>query len=166
MTANVVGQCLASPPVVRSASTPSSTTSPVIGASAGSRSQGGRSHHRAGRRTSAAPPTFLEGRLGGARISTARRCPSCWAPHEDGPSAGPLGRGEPHDASSSSRSCCAPSPATGTMTTLQRRKEATMRTTPTCCSSRPPRWRHLRTTTDQAMGLRWKRHQAPPPSAT
>jgi hypothetical protein len=137
MTANAVGQRLAPPPTVRSVSTPSLTTSPAIGTSAGSRSQGGWSHRTAGGRTPAAPPTFSEGRLGRARISATRRRPSCEAPHEGGPSAGLLGRGEPPDASSSPRSCRAWPPATGATMTLQRREEATTRTTPTCCSSRP-----------------------------
>jgi hypothetical protein len=49
--------------------------------------------------------------------------------------------------SSIPQSCRAPPPAVGTTTTLQRRGAVTTRTTPTYCSSRPPRWRHRRSTT-------------------
>jgi hypothetical protein len=144
MTANATGQCLAPPPVARSASTPSPTNSLATDASARNRSRGGRSHRRAGGRMSAAPLTFSKDRLGGARVSAAQRRPSRWAPHEGEPFTGPLGRGEPPDVSSSPRSYRARSPAASTTTTLQHREEATTRMTPTCCSSRPPRWRHLR----------------------
>jgi hypothetical protein len=160
------GQRLAPPPVARSASTPSLTTVPATGASARSWSRGGQSHRRAGRQTLAAPLTFSEDRFGGARISAARRRPSRWAPREGGPPAGPLGRGEPPDASSGPRSCRARPPAAGATMTSRRREEETTRTTLICCSSQPRHWRHLHSTTAWAMSPHWRRHQAPPLSTS
>jgi hypothetical protein len=151
---------------VRSASTPSPTTFPAIGTSAGNRSRGGRSHRKAGERTPAAPPTFSEGRLGRAWISATRRRPSRRAPHEGRPSAGPLGRGEPPDASSIPRSCHAWSLAAIGTTTLLHCEEATMRTTLTCRSSQPPHWQHRHSTTARATGLHRRRCRAPSPSAS
>jgi hypothetical protein len=166
MIAYTMGRRLAPPPAVRSASTPSPTSSPTIDASIGSQSRGGRSHRRAGGLTPVAPPTFSEDRLGGVRISAAQRRASCREPHEGGPSASLLGRGKALDVSSSPRSCRARSPATGAKMTLQSREEAMARMTLTCCSSRPPHWRHLRSKAARATGLHQRRRQAPPPSAS
>jgi hypothetical protein len=153
-------------PAAHSASTPNPTTSPATSASAGSRSWGGPSRHRAGGWTPIAPPTFSEDRLDGAQVSAARKRPSRWAPHGSGPTAGPLGQGEPPNVSSSPQSCRAPPLAAGAMTTLQRHGAATMRTTLTCCSSRPRRWRHRRSTTAQATDPHRRRCPTPPPSAS
>jgi hypothetical protein len=153
-------------PAVRSASTPSLTTAPAIDASVGSPSQGGRSRRKAVGRRPAAPPIFSRGRLGGVRISMTRGCPSRWAPHEGGSSAGPVGQGELLFASSRPQSCRVWPPAAVAMMTLRCRGEAMMRTTPTCRSSRLLRWQRRRSTSAQATGLHWRRRQAPPPSAS
>jgi hypothetical protein len=153
-------------PVARSASTPSLTTSPATGASAGSRSRAGRSHHRVGGLSPAAPLTFSGDRLAGVQISAAQKRPSRWASHGSGPTAGPLGRGEPLDVRSSSQSYRALPLTASTMTTLQCRGVAMTRMTPTCCSSRPPRWQHRHSTTTQATGPHRRRHPDPPPSAS
>jgi hypothetical protein len=147
-------------------STPSPTTSPATGTSAGSRSRDGPSRHRAGGRTPTAPPTFLKDRLGEAQVSAAQKHLSRWAPHRSGPSAGPLGRGEPPNVSLSPLSCHALSPAAGAMTTLQRREAVTMRANPTCCSSQPPRWQNRHSTTARATSPHQRRRPAPPPSAS
>jgi hypothetical protein len=60
----------------------------------------------------------------------------------------------------------AQSPTAGATATLQCHGEATTRTTPTCCSSRPPHWRHFRSTTARATGPHRSRRQAPPPSTS
>jgi hypothetical protein len=69
------------------------STLPATGASVGNPSRGGQSHRKAGGRSPDAPPTASGGQLGGARLSTTRRRPSCWVPREGEPSAGPLGQG-------------------------------------------------------------------------
>jgi hypothetical protein len=131
---------------------PSLTISPATGASAGSRSQGGPRRRRVGGQTPVAPPTFSEDRFDGARISATRERPFRWAPHGSGPTAGPPGRVEPPDVSSSPQSCRAPPPAAGATTTLRRRGVATTRTTLICCSSRPPHWQHRHSTMARATG--------------
>jgi hypothetical protein len=142
------------------------TISPATGASAGSRSRGGPSRHRAGGRTPVAPPTFSEDRLGGAQVSVARKRPSRWAPHGSGPTAGPLERGEPLDVSSSPQSCRARPPPAGATTTHQRCEAATTRMTPACCSSQPPRWQHRHSPTARAMGPHRRIRLAPLPSTS
>jgi hypothetical protein len=52
------------------------------------------------------------------------------------------------------------------MTTLRCRGEATTRTTPTCRSRQPPRWRRRRSLTAPATGLHRRRRHTPPPSAS
>jgi hypothetical protein len=73
---------------------------------------------------------------------------------------------EPPDVSSSPQSCRAPLPAAGATTRLQRREAVMTRMTPTCCSCRPPRWRHRHSTMALATGPRRRRRPAPPPSAS
>jgi hypothetical protein len=106
----------------------------------------------------------LGGQLGVVWLSATWRHPSCWAPREGGPSAGPLGQGELPVASSSAPSCQAWSSAVAAMMTLQWRMEATTRTTPTCRSSPLPRWQRRRCTTAPVTGLHRRRRHTPPPS--
>jgi hypothetical protein len=63
-------------------------------------------------------------------------------------------------ASSSPISCHAQPSAAAVMMTLQWRGEATTKTTPTCRSSPPPRWRRHRSTMAPAMGLHQRRRHA------
>jgi hypothetical protein len=70
----------------------------------------------------------------GARASAARERLFRWAPHESGSTVGPLERRESPNMSSSLQSYRAPPPVASVMTTLQHRRVATTRTTPTCCS--------------------------------
>jgi hypothetical protein len=84
-----------------------------------------------------------------------------WALHEGGPTAGPLGQGELLVANSSPHSYRARRPADAAMMTLRQRGEATMKTTPTCRSSPPPRWQRRRSTTALATGLHRRRHTLP-----
>jgi hypothetical protein len=166
MTAGVAGRRQTPPPATRSVSTSSPLTSPATSASAGNPSRDGRSSRKVGGRAPDAPPTASGGQLGGARLSATRRRPSCWAPREGGPCAGPLGQGEMLVTSLSPHSCCARPSAAAVMMTLQWRGEATMRTTPTCHSSLPQCWQHHLSMTAPAMGLHRRRRHAPPPSAS
>jgi hypothetical protein len=150
MTVGAMGRHRNSPSAARSMPMPSLLTSPATSASAGSPSRGGRNCRRGGGLEPVAPPTASEGWLGGAGLSATRGRPSRWAPHEDGPPAGPLGWGELLVSSLSPHSCCArPSVAATTMTLLWR-GEATTRTTPPCRSNPPPRWPRCRSTTAPA----------------
>jgi hypothetical protein len=166
MTERAAGQRRNLPPAARSASTPSLSTSPVIGASAGSPSRGGRSRRRDGVLELDAPPTASEGRPDEAGLSAPRGHPSRWPPRGGGPPTGPLGWGELRIASStlhSSRTWL--SMAAATMI-LWWRGEAVTRTTPTCRSNPPPRWPRRRSTMASAMDLRWRRRHTPLPSAS
>jgi hypothetical protein len=157
---------LVPPPAPRSVSMPNPTTSPATSTSARSQSLGGLSRHRAGGRTPIARPTSSGDRSDGGQISAAREHPSRWASYGSGSTAGPLGQGEPPDVSSSPQSCRAPPLAPGATMTLQRHGAVTTRTTPTCCSIQPPRWRHRRSTTAQVTDPHRRRRPAPPPSAS
>jgi hypothetical protein len=166
MTTGAAGRRQNPPSAVRSVSTTSLSTFPATDASARSLSRGGQSHRKVGGWDLVAPPTSSGCQLGGALLSATRRCPSCWAPREGGPSSGPLGQGELLVASSSPQSCrVRPSTATAMMT-LQWHGEAMTRTTPTCRSSPPPHWQRCRSTTAPVTGLHWRRRHAPPPFAS
>jgi hypothetical protein len=119
MTVGVAEQRQNPPPAAHLAPTPSLSTSPATGASAGSPSRGGRSRQRVGGQEPVAPPTASEGLPGEAGLSTTRRRPSRWAPREGGPSAGPLGRGELLVTSSNPHSCRARPSAVAAMMTLR-----------------------------------------------
>jgi hypothetical protein len=168
MTAGAVGRRQNPPSAAHSVSTMSPSTFPATDASARSPSRGGRSHRKVGGWEPVAPPppTSSGGQLSGVRLSATRRCPSCWAPREGGPSAGPLGQGELLVASSSPHSCRVRPSAATAMMTLQWHGEAMTRTTPTCHSSPPPHWQCRRSTTAPATGLHRRRRHAPPPSAS
>jgi hypothetical protein len=72
MTAGAAGQRWTPPPVVRSVLTPSLSTSPATGASAGSPSRGSRNRLRAGELEPTAPPTASEGRPNKAGLFATR----------------------------------------------------------------------------------------------
>jgi hypothetical protein len=134
---------------------------PVFDTSARSPSQGGLSHRKVGGRKPAAPSIFSGGRLGKVRFSATRRFPTRRTPHEDGPSASPLGQGELLVVSSNPHSYHAWPFAAIATTTLRCRGEVTARTTLTCRSSQLPHWQRRRSTTAQATGLHRRRCQAP-----
>jgi hypothetical protein len=166
MTEDAAGRRQNPPPAARSALTPSLSTSPATGASAGSLSWGGQSHRRVGRLEPAAPPTASEGQPDEASLSVTRGRPSHWAPHGGVPPAGPLGRGELLITSSSPHSSYMWLSVAAATTILLWRGEATTRMTLTCRSNPPPCWPRRRSTTTLAMDLHWRRRHAPRPSTS